>query len=63
MTDQDAVAELEQAARALVDDGRATRDVQLALDQLVADRSNGEPLEVAIDRLRAVLGDHGLRGE
>lgn len=53
-------SELETLARAIVDDGLATRELSVALDQLVADRANGEPLDAAADDLRAVLaqGDH-----
>jgi len=58
MIEPSTVAELERTARALVDRGEATRDLQLALGQLVADRSNGEPLDVAAERLRVALAEH-----
>lgn len=56
-------AAVEELARAIVDDGLATRELTQALDQLVADRTNGESLDPAADDLRAVLaqGDHQHR--
>ena len=46
---------LEELAREIVEDGLGSRELTSALDQLVADRTNGEPLDAAIDDLRAVL--------
>lgn len=46
---------LEDVARAIVADGLATRELAQALDQLVADRTNGEPLDAALGDLRTVL--------
>jgi hypothetical protein len=47
--------ELERVARAIVEDGLASNELVLALDQLNADRTNGESLEDASERLRRAL--------
>lgn len=47
--------ELEQLARSIIDDGLATSELRLAVDQLVADRANGERLDDALHRLRRAL--------
>lgn len=46
---------IEEIAGAIVADGLASNDLRMALDQLVADRANGESLDVAAHRLRRVL--------
>jgi hypothetical protein len=48
-------ARLELEAQRLVDSGSGTRDLTLALAELLADRANGESLAPAIDDLRGVL--------
>ena len=48
---------LEQRARDALAAGSAGESVQLALDQLIADRTNGEPLDTACRHLRDAL-DH-----
>jgi hypothetical protein len=55
----DEVQQLEQTARERLAAGDAGESVQLALDQLVADRTNGEPLDTAYRRLRDTLGADG----
>jgi hypothetical protein len=45
----------EQQARQKVAEGSAGDSVRLALDQLAADRTNGEPLDTALRRLRDSL--------
>ena len=52
-----ALEQMEQLARSIIDDGRATRDLVMAVDQLVADRANGEPLDAAADLLRSALSE------
>jgi hypothetical protein len=55
--DVSAAERLEREAQQLVDDGRAQESLTLALDQLRADRANGEPLASAVARLRAATDD------
>ena len=47
----------EQQARQGLADGSAGDSVRLALDQLAADRTNGEPLDTALRRLRDSLSE------
>lgn len=47
--------ELERLAHQLIDDGAASRQLEIALEQLVADRTNGEPLDEPAADLRAAL--------
>ena len=49
------IEQLEERARKLIGSGNEYDGVRSALDQLVADRTNGEPLDTAATRLRAVL--------
>jgi hypothetical protein len=51
----DDAARLERRARDVLAAGSAGRSVQLALDQLIADRTNGEPLDTACRFLRDAL--------
>jgi len=54
---------LEDRARSIVERGNASDGVLLALDQLRADRTNGEPLDVAADLLRrsiAAMSDEAV---
>ena len=53
----DEVERLERRAREGIAAGKVDDSVRLALDQLVADRTNGEPLDTAWHRLRNTL-DH-----
>ena len=55
-TDVD-VEQLEQEAQELLDGGHGEDSLVLAVDQLHADRTNGEPLETAIRSLRAALAE------
>jgi hypothetical protein len=55
----DEVQELERIARERLASGDVGDSVQLALDQLVADRTNGEPLDTAYRRLRDTLRADG----
>jgi hypothetical protein len=50
---------LERRARDELAAGSAGRSVQLALDQLIADRTNGEPLDTAFCFLRDTLSRAG----
>jgi hypothetical protein len=51
----DAVVELERTARQLLDAGCADTELRLALEELVADRTNGESLEPACARLSVAI--------
>lgn len=51
----DEVERLERRARDRLSAGSAGESVQLALDQLIADRTNGEPLDTAYRRLSETL--------
>ena len=57
----DEVERLERRARDGIAAGDVDETIQLALDQLVADRTNGEPLDTAWSRLRDTL-DHAAEG-
>jgi hypothetical protein len=48
-------ARLEREARRRLDTGTGTRELALALDQLCADRANGESLGLALEQVRRVL--------
>jgi hypothetical protein len=63
--DVSAAERLEREAQQLVDDGRAQESLTLALDQLRADRANGEPLTSAVASLRAAIDDahHNCTGD
>jgi hypothetical protein len=63
--DVSAAERLEREAQQLVDDGRAQESLTLALDQLRADRANGEPLASAVASLRAAIDDahHNSTGD
>jgi hypothetical protein len=50
---------LERRAQRLLDDGAGSRELALALDQLRADRTNGESLGSATDDLRRILERFG----
>jgi hypothetical protein len=58
----DAAERLAVEARAALAFGSAGDDVQLALDQLQADRANGEPLDTAFQRLRDALHESNRTG-
>jgi hypothetical protein len=60
----DEVERLEQRAREELAAGSAGTSVRLALDQLLADRANGEPLDTACRFLRDTLfhADGGRQG-
>jgi myo-inositol-1(or 4)-monophosphatase len=57
--DVDRADRLEHEAQRLIDDGRGDNALKLALDQLHADRANGEPLDEAIDQLRRAIEETG----
>lgn len=48
--------ELEELAFAMVEEGAASKQLVQALEQLIADRTNGEPLDDAYRGLRDALG-------
>jgi hypothetical protein len=53
--DVEVAARLEREAQRVIDDGAGSSALKLAVDQLRADRTNGEKLDDAIDRLRRAL--------
>jgi hypothetical protein len=48
-------ARLEWEAQRLIDDGDASTELKMAIDQLRADRTNGEALGEATERLRKAI--------
>jgi hypothetical protein len=65
-SDVAAAETLEHEAQQLLDGGNGAESLTMALDQLRADRANGEPLEAAVDRLRSAIAgarDHTTGGE
>jgi hypothetical protein len=55
-TDVAAAERLEREAQQLLDNGHRADALTMALDQLHADRANGESLDSAIRRLREAIG-------
>ena len=54
-SDAELAEQLEQEARGLLEDGHGGDSLALAIDQLRADRTNGESLTASMERLRDVI--------
>jgi hypothetical protein len=57
-TDVEVAEQLEQEAQRLLDNRTGGDSLALAIDQLQADRANGEPLTTAIRQLREAIAEH-----
>jgi hypothetical protein len=55
--DVEVAEQLDRDAQALFDGGGGSDSLTLAVDQLHADRTNGEPLATAIRRLRDAIDE------
>jgi hypothetical protein len=56
--DVEVAERLEREAQRLLDSGTGDDSLVLAVDQLQADRANGEPLTAAIRQLREAIEKH-----